>query len=707
VVKTAVAVDPGTVIDLGARAFEIRSPGAVTVTGGDFVLAARSVRVGNGARLVGLPDGTSPATIILMTVDDVEVDPTGRITLSSETVPGRLEIYAAAIRVDGTLHARGIGGSVDGGVLLLRAEASIALNGPVSVEGDGEGWGGWITARAGRDLAVTGSVDATGANGGTIELTSMAGTVRLVGGTDLSAHIPYGDAGSLDVTAPGAIVLGDVKGRGAGNPVDGGGLGAAIDVESNTAVTLSGPIAIDGAAPDGTGGSLEVTAGTTFTQTAAVSAAGNGADGCGGSISITAAGNATTNGLSVVGGRCGGGSVDVLAGGQLTVTGEITADGTGNYGGGTATVEAPRVQVASSIHASGVSTGPGGTVWVTACEPTLLDTSELAARGANGRTVIWSSGQATVAGDLFAGVANEIVLRNASVPPLFLPGATSSPKVTTRVDPTLDPCGGPAVCGNGTIEAGEECDDGGTSACDGCSSTCRQEGCGNGVTECGEQCDDGGTTACDGCSSTCRQERCGDGVSECAEECDAGAANGTPGGGCSAACTLPPPALRIPGGGAAATDCAFQWSFAHAQPGLDGKGRLRTMQVCVDGDPGCDFDPTPGNCRFRVWPCAGAGDPAAGCPASTVTRLELRKPTAQYKPPSGPLRLPLLAGLATVPIPAGPGETCGAPIDLDVPVGKRRASIQVRAYRGNLVSDTDALKLACHAVVPPTLPSAE
>ncbi|MFH1537713.1 MAG: DUF4215 domain-containing protein [bacterium] len=61
------------------------------------------------------------------------------------------------------------------------------------------------------------------------------------------------------------------------------------------------------------------------------------------------------------------------------------------------------------------------------------------------------------------------------------------------------------ICGNGTVETGEQCDDGNTTACDGCSATCQTE-CGNGVTECSEQCDDGNTTPDDGCSPTCQTE---------------------------------------------------------------------------------------------------------------------------------------------------------------------------------------------------------
>jgi cysteine-rich repeat protein len=83
-----------------------------------------------------------------------------------------------------------------------------------------------------------------------------------------------------------------------------------------------------------------------------------------------------------------------------------------------------------------------------------------------------------------------------------------------------------AVCGNGVVEAGEECDDGNTNNCDACSNDCTLvTGCGDGVV-CGtEQCDDGNTTSCDGCSSTCTVETgllCGDGTinTTCGEQCD-------------------------------------------------------------------------------------------------------------------------------------------------------------------------------------------
>jgi cysteine-rich repeat protein len=64
------------------------------------------------------------------------------------------------------------------------------------------------------------------------------------------------------------------------------------------------------------------------------------------------------------------------------------------------------------------------------------------------------------------------------------------------------------VCGNGVVETGEDCDDGGTAPGDGCDAVCACEAgvCGDGDVNCGEQCDDGGTVPGDGCDAACQRE---------------------------------------------------------------------------------------------------------------------------------------------------------------------------------------------------------
>jgi cysteine-rich repeat protein len=108
------------------------------------------------------------------------------------------------------------------------------------------------------------------------------------------------------------------------------------------------------------------------------------------------------------------------------------------------------------------------------------------------------------------------------------------------------------TCGNGTLDAEETCDDGGTAAGDGCGPTCEVEQgyacegapsvcvtvCGDGVVAGEEACDDGNLVDGDGCSSTCALDGavCGDGTVDLGEGCDDG--NTEDDDGCSDACAV-------------------------------------------------------------------------------------------------------------------------------------------------------------------------
>ena len=99
---------------------------------------------------------------------------------------------------------------------------------------------------------------------------------------------------------------------------------------------------------------------------------------------------------------------------------------------------------------------------------------------------------------------------------------------------------GSAICGDGVLDIGEQCDDGNTSPNDGCAANCSFENlntrpCGNGNLDSGEECDDGNLSPGDGCDSNCRVEVvCGNGTVDTGEECDDG--NRTAGDGCDAEC---------------------------------------------------------------------------------------------------------------------------------------------------------------------------
>jgi cysteine-rich repeat protein len=99
-----------------------------------------------------------------------------------------------------------------------------------------------------------------------------------------------------------------------------------------------------------------------------------------------------------------------------------------------------------------------------------------------------------------------------------------------------------AKCGNGQLDAGEDCDDGNRDDNDACTNKCKVAQCGDGSVETGvEECDDGNRDENDGCTIDCKLARCGDGIVETGvEECDDGDANGTPGDPCQADCRFPP-----------------------------------------------------------------------------------------------------------------------------------------------------------------------
>ena len=92
-------------------------------------------------------------------------------------------------------------------------------------------------------------------------------------------------------------------------------------------------------------------------------------------------------------------------------------------------------------------------------------------------------------------------------------------------------------CGDGNVDAGEECDDANDDPTDGCSA-CLAAICGDGVVRVGaEECDDANDDATDACVPGCLLATCGDGfVRAGVEDCDDGDPNGGP---CSAFCRDP------------------------------------------------------------------------------------------------------------------------------------------------------------------------
>jgi cysteine-rich repeat protein len=93
-------------------------------------------------------------------------------------------------------------------------------------------------------------------------------------------------------------------------------------------------------------------------------------------------------------------------------------------------------------------------------------------------------------------------------------------------------------CGDGARNPAEEaCDDGNAVNDDACSNDCQTPRCGDQIVQDGEACDDGNIETRDACTNACSIARCGDGILRLeGEECDDG--NEVDGDGCSAACAI-------------------------------------------------------------------------------------------------------------------------------------------------------------------------
>jgi len=99
------------------------------------------------------------------------------------------------------------------------------------------------------------------------------------------------------------------------------------------------------------------------------------------------------------------------------------------------------------------------------------------------------------------------------------------------------------LCGNGKLDAGEECDNGASNsdtAPGACRTSCVKAACGDGVVDPNEQCDSGASNSNmtpGACRTNCMKPVCGDSIVDPGEECDSGASNSnTAPGACRTSC---------------------------------------------------------------------------------------------------------------------------------------------------------------------------
>lgn len=569
-----VVVDPGSVLDFGARDF-IMPPGSGTrldIGTGTVTLKAGSITLNAGSGITG-----AGGTVTVESVGDIRIARDGnsraRIDVADDLLPGDviLRTTNGDIIIDGIVDARGKSTDALFGSVIIEVAGDLLLDGEILATGLGLAGGGDVSIIATGEINIPGIIDVSGSDGGTIDLTAMARIVtdgtRQTARLDARASFGGGSGGEISVTSPANVTLGSTVHLQGENSQDFGGDGGFLTIVADRTIALTGDLNVFGTFPDGIGGEVDFAAGLDIIQTGHLSLIGKPVFGVGGSALYLAERNLVLGSVDVSGDclACDGGEIDAQAWCSLIV---------------------PATSVVNALGAAG--------------------------------TVIFEAGETlTIGGTITSGGTVDLFYHpNVGAPNLA--GSTITPAPLLLEDANVVPCGGPpglncgdnvvdpdeecdddnlvscdgcsSICfieapGNGRIDCGEVCDDGNTTACDGCAPDFSREDdiCGDGLEECGEECDDENSTACDGCSTLCMIERCGNGFPECDEECDLGdGVNGTPEATCDAGCLIQIPASCGDGNSDPGEACDDGNSLD-----CDGCSSLCVLEACGNGSTEC------------------------------------------------------------------------------------------------------------------------
>jgi len=483
----SLTVTPGSTLDFGTRAFTIAPSGTLTVGDGDtLTVLAQTVDLQAGGILRAALGSNIGATVTIKSTGDIVLERSGalrsHIDVSADDAGGTLTLAAGgSLNSAGDLLAKGTPG--DAGSITITAGGDVTLAGEVHLEAGGNGLGGDLSVTAGGAIDASGPVVDTsgGFQGGSIDLEAGT-TLSTAGKLDVSGNAAGSDAGFLVLNANGAITVGGrVAADGSGSP-DFGGFGGDVSMSAGGNLELDGDINAQGGAPDGEGGNIDLSAQADLVLTQHICAQGLGSDAFGGTVFLTAGGLLKLGALIDLHGGVngGGGFFGGQAGRELQALAEINADGDG--GGvllSTALTEPAGVAMAGPITVGGNVHGGGsllgGDLAVEACDLALAAGGTLASNGAQARNVLRASGQMAIDGTLTALPAgtNHLTYRDAARPPHVGSDAVITPAASITADGSLPPCG--AVCGNGTVEPGEQCDDGAANGTPGsdCDSRCQ------------------------------------------------------------------------------------------------------------------------------------------------------------------------------------------------------------------------------------------
>jgi cysteine-rich repeat protein len=513
-------VGDGCDLDFGARAVTIAGSGELTVGVASITLEAGSLVVAPGGFINGrAQQPVTPGMIIIRVSGNFAVQKsaagTGSIDFSGASHGGAIDIGAGgSVSIDGTVTAGNIGSAADGGTVTLTAGLDLVSGSASQITApggvDGITGGGVVNLTAGGKLDLGNDIDASGSDGGEVNLS--AGTQALVRGVNTDGNADFGSGGDITIfTNAGIQILAPISTEGQPGS-DGGGDGGTLEADAGLGdFSIVNNILAEGGAPDGDGGDMDFSADGSITvqASATVSGRSNGGQGDADVITFDAGIDLTNAGFIDVSGGDGGGELDLDARRNMTLNGQIDISGRGSGGsGGVFTAEAGATRnglpgggtltIANTLDVGGggcsVENGCGvaGSADLAGCDVVIASTGHVLARAAlqGGAITLTAREQLTINGTVNAtrttssGTDGSIGVVYPSRKPVVIAGSVSpaaslvaQDTCTAAATPNcLVPC---PICGDGIVQFPETCDNnvGMPVSCDGCSAFCQVEDC--------------------------------------------------------------------------------------------------------------------------------------------------------------------------------------------------------------------------------------
>ncbi|MBI3768895.1 MAG: hypothetical protein HY271_10435 [Deltaproteobacteria bacterium] len=155
--------------------------------------------------------------------------------------------------------------------------------------------------------------------------------------------------------------------------------------------------------------------------------------------------------------------------------------------------------------------------------------------------------------------------------------------------------------------------------------------------------------------------------------------------------------------GKSSLDCHAEWSIT-PQPPSGGGGIPLNKVFCMDNDPTCDADTTPGQCTFLVGACVNVVDPRLTCSPTDTASYDLARPSVENTTQSHKdsnardNRRRLTLDLDAL-IPTASPNVCTPQerfvVALKKGVKKRIAGVALRVTDSGTATDADSMKLIC------------